>query len=182
MRAEAKLAEERIEETAPLVIVGHSKLKNDGNMRLDVHRLEHSNGKSRGGGIGRSVAVDGGRGGGSARGGSTGKVKAEDRVVSHVVHGDGEEGGGEDGGCSGGKATASRRRINPSYPIPCRKSIGEPTTFALISHECLYVTTRVDLVYIVGAGDTRGDRARTSVKGSCRSRRDTIPHHEHCGL
>jgi hypothetical protein len=31
---------------------------------------------------------------GSARGGSTGKVKGEEWVVSHVVHGD----GGEDGG------------------------------------------------------------------------------------
>lgn len=57
MAAEAELAEERIKEAAPLVVVRLGELEDDGNMRLDVHRLKYSSGRRR---RGRCIAIDGG--------------------------------------------------------------------------------------------------------------------------
>ena len=97
-----ELAEESIEETAPLVIVGIGEFEDDRNMGFYVNGLKDGDGRSRDGGNGAGVgqAVERGVGGVAV-----GTVGIEERIEVH-------EEGGRNEGSGDGKAPASwpRRR------------------------------------------------------------------------
>ena len=63
---EPKLAEDGLEENAPLPIVRRGEVEEDGNMRADVHLL-HDGGRSRLRSVGKRLRGDGGAGGGVRR-------------------------------------------------------------------------------------------------------------------
>lgn len=89
MRGEAEFAEERIEETAPLIIIRIGELKHDRNVIGDVHGLKHNSGGNGGGG---GCIIIGGRGNGGM-GGRVGVrgLKVEEGIVVHGGHGDEHE-------------------------------------------------------------------------------------------
>ena len=86
MEGEVEFAEEGIHEAAPFIVVGVSEGKNDGNMRLDVHRLENGgrgSGDDGGGGAGIGLAVEG-------RVGGVEDISIEEEVVIHETGGSGD--------------------------------------------------------------------------------------------
>ena len=78
MRSEPKLADESVKEAAPLGVFGLSEIEIDGNVRLDVHRLQDCHWQ-RGDGSGWGV-IDGGGGGGGRAG--VGEIDTEQGAAS----------------------------------------------------------------------------------------------------
>lgn len=62
--AEVEFAEEGIKEVTPLVVIGVGELKNDGDVRFDIHRLKNNHGRSCRGVVDGCVAVERRSGGG----------------------------------------------------------------------------------------------------------------------
>jgi len=78
VRSEPKLADESVKEAAPLGVFGLSEIEIDGNVRLDVHRLQDCHWQ-RGDGSGWGV-IDGGGGGGGRAG--VGEIDTEQGAAS----------------------------------------------------------------------------------------------------
>ncbi|CAD6225601.1 unnamed protein product [Miscanthus lutarioriparius] len=86
MEGEVEFAEEGIHEAAPFIVVGVSEGKNDGNMRLDVHRLENDGRGSGDGGSGSAgvrLVIEG-------RVGGVEDISIEEEVVIHETGGSGD--------------------------------------------------------------------------------------------
>lgn len=74
---EAELADESVEERTPLSVVGLRKLEHDGNMRFDIHSLEHGGGRSLDNRAGEGITS---RGGGRT---GVGQIGVEQRIAIH---------------------------------------------------------------------------------------------------